>query len=102
MLRPALVVCFVCLLAMSPPTEQEEKNNCHDPAAWADWNERVTKYPDDKELQVLHALWIGLCVKVEKGEISFDDAMATFENARNALIQKRREERREKPLLPAL
>ncbi len=34
----------------------------------------MPKYPDDISLQILHALRIGLCVKVEDGSISFKDA----------------------------
>jgi hypothetical protein len=53
---PSLLRCLLCLLAVPLDAGQRDKNNCHDPAAWADWNERVMKYPDDKEFHVLHAL----------------------------------------------
>jgi hypothetical protein len=79
------------------PTPQEQENNCQDPGAWADWEARVAQHPTDTELQVLHALWIGLCVKVDRGDLTLEEAIAAFEGARETLIQKRWEERREKP-----
>jgi hypothetical protein len=92
MRRAVLVVLLV--LGLFPPTfaQEEDSNNCHDPAAWTDWQERVNKHPDDQELQVLHALWMGLCFKVDTGALPFTDAITIFENAHNILIQKRQEE----------
>jgi hypothetical protein len=98
------VVCIVLLiLSLCSPTlaQEDDGNNCHDPAAWMDWQERVDKHQQDQELQVLHALWMGLCFKVEKGDIGFDEAVSIFENARKTLIQQRREERQgKKPQAP--
>jgi hypothetical protein len=61
-----------------------------------DWQERVNTHPDDQEVQVLHALWMGLCFKVETGDLALDDAITIFENARSTLIQQRQEENRAK------
>ena len=61
-----------------------------------DWQERVNTHPDDQEVQVLHALWMSLCFKVETGDILLDDAITIFENARSTLIQQRQEENRAK------
>jgi len=91
-LRRALMI--VCLLVL-PAYAQQEESHCHDPAVWADWNEKAAKWREDKEFQALHALRIGLYVKVEHGHLTVDEATAIFENARNTLIQKRREKRQE-------
>jgi hypothetical protein len=53
--------------------------------AWEDWQARVGQHPDDKELHTLHALWLGLCVKVERGDLAFDEASALFEQTRRTL-----------------
>jgi hypothetical protein len=89
-----LVLFTVCFASFT--FADEAPNNCHDPASWQDWNDRVKQHPDDKELHILHALWLGLCVKVERGDVSLDDAITIFENARSTLIQRRQEEKREK------
>jgi len=39
---------------------------------------------------------MGLCFKVEVGDLALDDAISTFENARHTLIQQRQEENRAK------
>ncbi len=52
----------------------------------------MDEHPHDQDLQVLHALWMGLCFKVETGAISLADAISIFENARRTLIQQRREQ----------
>ena len=46
------------------------------------------------EVQALHALRIGLCVKVDKGGITLDQATEIFESAREAIIQKRKEDQK--------
>lgn len=102
MRRAALV--FLLVLGVSFPTIAQEKdtNHCQDPAAWTDWQEKASKSPDDEELQFLHALWMGLCLKVQAGALSFDKASVIFENARNILIQQRREENQNKKPPPSL
>nr|AIJ02277.1 hypothetical protein [uncultured soil microorganism] len=89
-----LVLFTVCFASLT--LADEAPNNCHDPASWQDWNDRVKQHPDDTELHTLHALWLGLCVKVERGDVSLDDAITIFENARSTLIQQRQDEKREK------
>jgi hypothetical protein len=93
MVRVAVFVFFTLCSACLAFAE-EASNNCHDPASWADWEERVAKHPQDQELHLLHALWMGLCVKVEKGDIPFAEAIDIFENARETLIQQRQEQHR--------
>jgi hypothetical protein len=49
------------------------------------------------EVQALHAIRIGLCVKVDKGGITLDQATEIFESAREAIIEKRKaDEKRQK------
>ena len=89
-MRRFLFCLFLVLVPFSLHAEENDPNNCHDPSAWSHWEERTTQHPDDVELQTLHALWMGLCVKVERGAIAFDQATVIFERAREALIQQRR------------
>ena len=75
----------------------ESKNYCHDQKSWKEWDALVKKNPNDMEVQALHALRIGLCVKVDKGEIALEQATQIFESAREAIIEKRKmDEKREK------
>jgi hypothetical protein len=70
----------------------ESENYCHDEKSWNEWDALVEKNPSDMEVQALHALRIGLCVKVDKGEITLEQATEIFESAREAIIQKRKED----------
>jgi hypothetical protein len=96
-MRHSVLLCLFLLCCSCPAVAQEqETNNYQDPAAWTDWQERVSQHPKDQELHLLYALWMGLCIKVDKGEVPFEDAISLFEHARQALIQQRQEEKRAK------
>jgi len=72
----------------------ESENYCHDQESWKEWDALVERNPNDIEVQALHALRIGLCVKVDKGGITLDQATEIFESAREAIIQKRKEDQK--------
>ena len=75
----------------------ESENYCHDEMSWKEWDTLIENNPNDMELQALHALRIGLCVKVDRGEITLDQATEIFESAREAIIKKRKvDEKRER------
>lgn len=68
----------------------ESENYCHDQKSWNESDALVAKNPNDMEVQALHGLRIGLCVKVDRGGITLDQATEIFESAREAIIQKRK------------
>ncbi len=72
----------------------ESENYCHDKKSWQEWDAIVEKNPNDMEVQALHALRIGLCAKVDRGGITLDQATEIFESAREAIIQKRKEDQK--------
>ena len=65
----------------------EVKNYCSDPEANTEWEVLVLKYPADLQIHALHALRMGLCFKVSRGDIDLDQATEIFENMRLALIK---------------
>ncbi len=72
----------------------ETENYCNDKKSWKEWDALVDKNPNDMEVQALHALRIGLCAKVDRGGITLDQATEIFESAREAIIQKRKEDQK--------
>ena len=72
----------------------ESENYCHDEKSWKEWDALVEKNPNDMEVQALHALRIGLCAKVDRGGITLEQATEIFESAREAIIQKRKEDQK--------
>jgi len=75
-----------------------EENYCHDPEAEAQWQALLAKNPKDMELQALHALRIGICIKVDQGVLTLDEGTEIFEKARAALIGQREDEKRQEEL----
>jgi hypothetical protein len=62
--------------------------------SWKEWDRIIEKNPRDMEVQALHALRIGLCAKVDRGEITLEQATEIFEGAREAILQKRKEDQK--------
>jgi hypothetical protein len=90
-----LSLCLIFVIGGASFAESE--NYCHDKKSWKEWDALVAKNPSDTEVQTLHALRIGLCVKVDRGGIALNQATEIFESAREAIIEKRKaDEKREK------
>ena len=64
------------------------KNECNVPGAWDKIEDLVAKYPHDKNVQILHALRLGLCFKIEQGSIDLDLAIAIFDEAHKMAVEK--------------
>ncbi len=71
------------------------------------WEVLIQKHPDDMLIYSLHALMLGLCFKIDRGDLTVDQATEIFENIRSALQEmidnwkvedanKRKEERRKR------
>ena len=71
----------------------EQKNHCYDDDANMEWEALIQKYPDDRQIHALHALRIGLCFKVDRGDITVDEATEIFENMKMALINRKEREK---------
>jgi hypothetical protein len=78
-------------LSVDAPTT--DGNTCHDAASWQEWQDLLAQSPTDMDLHTLHALRLGLCVKVERGDLQQDEATTIFEDARQALLAQRRVQR---------
>ncbi len=90
------------LLSFSVHASEKEQTYCDDSAVWADWQEKASKQVGNLDFQTLHALWMGLCMKVKSGGLTEDEADRLFEKARETLILKQREQQKEPNARPAL
>ena len=90
----ALLLLSGLLLAVHSISLAESENYCHDEKSWKEWDALIEKNPNDMEVQALHALRIGLCAKVDRGQITLNQATEIFESAREAIIQKRKDDQR--------
>ena len=83
-----VVFCISCGSELVGATE----NYCKDPESWKQWDALIQKYPDDLDIQALHALRLGLCAKIERGDITVADSITIFEKAREAILEKKKGE----------
>ena len=67
-------------------TKNYDTSYCHDKEDLAVWS-RLSKSPNLK-VQELHALYIGLCTKVEHHDLTTDQAQLIFENAKERILRK--------------
>jgi hypothetical protein len=73
---------LLCLYSLNA----EEKNFCEDTNTNIQWEALIQKNPDNMQFHALHALRLGLCFKVDRGDLTVDQATEIFENRRSSLI----------------
>jgi hypothetical protein len=92
-----IMLLSLCLIfAPFSVSYAESENYCNDEKSWKEWDALIEKNPNDMEVQALHALRIGLCAKVDRGGITLDQATEIFESAREAIIEKRELDEKQK------
>ena len=70
----------------------EYENLCYDKESWKDWDKLVQNNLHNMDIQRLHALRIGVCVKVEQNSITFEEATDLFNDMYFDLFNKKGEE----------
>ena len=86
-----LIIVLILLLFTVPGFPQDE-NFCNDKESWEEWNKLARKYPQDMDVQMLHAVRIGFCIKIEEGTISFEMANDIFNKLHESVIKKSKEQ----------
>ena len=66
----------------------EGPNYCLDKESWKVWDNFVAEHYGDDDVQALHALRLGLCIKIEAGSITLDRAVDIFDKAHLQLVEK--------------
>ena len=86
-----IVILITFLLLVPWPVYSDDSKFCNDPPHWEHFNNMVAESPDDIPLQILHALKIGLCVKIEQNSISTQQAIGLFYDMIDTAANKRGE-----------
>lgn len=81
-----LIILTLLILLFSFSLQAKDENYCNDPDANIQWEALIQEHPCDLQIHALHVLRFGLCFKVDRGDLSVDQAMEMFENMRSALI----------------
>ena len=82
-----ITLLFALVFSSSLAYTEEQTNYCLDKESWKEWDDLIKKYPNDDNVQSLHALRLGLCLKIEQGSITFGMATAIFNRAHDLVIQ---------------
>jgi len=91
-MKKLIIISMVLLLFSLPLYADDDPTFCNNPQAWDHINSMVEKDPNDIPLQILHALKIGLCVKLEQNSISSPEAINLFNDMVDAIANRRGEE----------
>ena len=86
------IIISILLLISSFPLYADDSSFCGDPAMWKHFNSMVKENPIDIPLQILHALKIGLCVKISQNSIGPTEAEYLFNDMLDIVANKRGEE----------
>jgi hypothetical protein len=86
------IIVILILILLSAPAFSQDKNYCKDKESWKEWDELVHKYPHSMNIQMLHAVRIGFCKKIEDGSISFEKARDVFNQLHETVIKKGKKE----------
>jgi hypothetical protein len=86
------IIIIFLLILLSMPTFAQDENYCKDKESWKEWDELVQKYPHSMDIQMLHAVRIGFCKKIEDGTISFEAAKDAFNHLHETVIKKAKKE----------
>ncbi len=90
--KKTIIILTLSILLFSHTVNAEEKNYCDDADANMKWEALIRKYPDDTGLHALHALRLGLCLKVGRGDIIIDEAKEIFKNVKKSFIDRKLDE----------
>ena len=77
--KAVCLILLCCILIYPTISLSEPDNYCHDGKSWKEWASFIFDNPNDIELQTRHALRIGLCIKVDLGQITVEQANNIFD-----------------------
>jgi hypothetical protein len=87
-----VAVIIMLIMAVYWPVYADDSAFCNDPVSWQHFDAMVAEYPEDVPLQILHALKIGLCLKISQGSISTGPAINLFNDMLDTVANKRGED----------
>ena len=89
------ILITILMIFLVLPIHAQGPNHCLDKESWEEWDELVAKYPHDMDIQMLHAVRIGFCKKVEDGSIDFETARDVFNKLYNTVYERHVEGRQQ-------
>ena|GEM_PF-6145571 len=92
------IVCLSFLMSFNSFAEDNKTPEyyCDDKETIMEYEALIQKYPNDPNAHALHALWLGLCIKTGRGDLTIPEANAIFDDIRNKIIGEMKEEKKKK------
>ena len=87
-----IIIISIALLFLSFPVLADDLSFCTDLQELENLESIAKKYPDDIPVQILHALRIGLCVKINQNSITTTEAIHLYNDMLDTVANKRGEE----------
>jgi len=91
-MKKILLILIIMIFTAPVFAQDQDENYCHDKESWKEWDELIQKRPHDMDIQMLHAVRIGFCKKVEDGTISFETARDVFNHLHESVYKKAKNE----------
>jgi hypothetical protein len=85
------ILLLILMIAFTLPIHAQGPNYCHDKESWEEWDELIEKYPHNMDIQMLHAVRIGFCKKIEDGSIDFETARVVFNDLQKKVYERAKE-----------
>ena len=85
-MKMMLLIVFLLCPIYAGAADPYDSKYCHDPAELQKWANMIEKDPGSDALAAIHALWIGLCAKVEARSITTNRAQTIFEDFKWGII----------------
>jgi hypothetical protein len=82
------IILFTLILILSFECTADT-NYCKDEEARVKWEKMLVEYPNDDMVLHLAGLHYGMCMMIDKGQISRDKAIDIFESAKGGAVQSR-------------
>jgi hypothetical protein len=85
------ILLTILMIFLVLPIHAQGPNYCHDKESWKEWDELIEKYPHNMDIQMLHAVRIGFCKKIEDGSIDFETARVVFNDLQKKVYERAKE-----------
>ena len=86
-MKSVILIIILLLPTFALAADPYDNKYCHDPAELQRWANILAENPDSDAVAALHAMWIGLCVKVEAHNITTNRAQTIFEKFKSGIIE---------------
>ncbi|WAK04598.1 hypothetical protein [Methylobacter sp. YRD-M1] len=99
-MKPALLSTLLFLAFAANGEESGKVDYCHDAKVNQDWLKMIAEYPKDPVILKLAGLREGLCLMIDRGQITHEQGTDIWEDEKNkSIIQRSNEELTSAPKL---